>query len=99
MSKTLNDWIKSFYPIEACHVKGSNKELLEHSLKKWKGATKENTEAYNCTYVDYIIVAKFNISDITNKSVWYLVLVMLHVLCAKYISTKNSETTMIATSV
>lgn len=57
MSKTLNDWIKKFYPIEACHVKGGNKELLEHSLKKWKGATEENTEMYNCVYADYSIAA------------------------------------------
>lgn len=57
MSKTLNDWIKEFYPIEACYVTGGNRELLKHSLKKWKGATKENTEAYNCAYANYIIVA------------------------------------------
>lgn len=58
MPKTLNDWIKKFYPIEACYVTGGNKELLKHSLKKWKGATKENTEAYNCTYSEYYIEAR-----------------------------------------
>jgi len=63
MQKTLNDWIEEFYPIKACDVKGGNKELLEHSLKKWKGATEENTEAYNCTYIDYRIVA--------NPHLWY----------------------------
>lgn len=66
MSKTLNDWIKEFYPIEACYVKGGNKELLEHSLKKWKGATEENTEAYNCAYTDYDIIAKCSISNMAN---------------------------------
>lgn len=58
MPKTLDDWVKEFYPIEARDVKGGNKELLEHSLKKWKGATKENTEAYNCIYGEYCIEAR-----------------------------------------
>lgn len=58
MPKTIDDWIKEFYPIEACNVKGGNKELLEHSLRKWKGATKENTEEYNCTYNEYCIEAR-----------------------------------------
>lgn len=67
MQKTLNDWIKEFYPVEACNVKGGNKELLEHSLKKWKGATKENTETYNCAYIDYCIVAKCSLSKMKDQ--------------------------------
>lgn len=67
MSKNLNNWMKEFYPVKACNVKGGNKELLEHSLKKWRGATEENTKAHNCAYADYSIVAKCNISDIADQ--------------------------------
>lgn len=80
MQKTLNDWIKEFYPIEACDVKGGNKELLEHSLKKWKGATKENTEAYNCVYANYNINAKYTLSEM--KSQDRLVLSFGYTTCA-----------------
>lgn len=66
MPKTLNDWIKEFYPVEACDVKGGDKELLEHSLKKWRGATKENTETYNCEYMDYIIT-KCTLSEMKDQ--------------------------------
>lgn len=67
MPKTLDDWVKEFYPIEACDVKGNNKELLEHSLRKWKGATKENVEEYNCAYTDYTIEARCSRKDLINQ--------------------------------
>lgn len=67
MQKTLSDWMLEFYPVKACNVKGDNKELLEHSLKKWRGATKENTETYNCEYMDYIITTKCTLSEMKDQ--------------------------------
>lgn len=89
MQKTLNDWIKKFYPIKACYVIGGNRELLKHSLKKWKGATKENTEAYNCVYADYSIVAKRNISDTANQD--RLALGFGYNTCALCLAHKHKE--------
>lgn len=63
MSKSLDDWVKEFYLIKACDVKGNNKELLEHSLRKWRGAAKENIEKHNCIYTDYVIEARCNRKD------------------------------------
>ena len=67
MPNTLNDWIKEFYPINARNVKGGNKELLEHSLRKWRGATKENTEAYDCEYINYTIVPNYALSEMKDQ--------------------------------
>lgn len=36
----INGWIKEFYPVEASEV--SKKNALLHSLRKWRGLTKEN---------------------------------------------------------
>lgn len=80
MPKTLNDWVKEFYPVKACEVKGGNRELLEHSLKKWRGATKENTETYNCEYIDYNIIAKCTLSEMKDQE--RLILGFGHTTCA-----------------
>lgn len=35
-------WEEEFYPIHAWQAAGTVKEAIEHSLRKWKGLTKEN---------------------------------------------------------
>lgn len=42
---SLKSWKEEFYPVEARDVatpEATDGELLEHSLRKWRGATEEN---------------------------------------------------------
>jgi hypothetical protein len=58
----MKSWKKEFYPLPAhkINAKGSVKDLIEHSLRKWNGLTKENLEKHDLKLDDY--------SDVTTKT-------------------------------
>lgn len=45
---SLQTWKDEFYPVPASEPIGGHKAQIEHSLRKWRGATKENTEKHGC---------------------------------------------------
>lgn len=47
---SLQSWKDEFYQVEASEVGESHREQIEHSLRKWRGATKENTAKHVCFY-------------------------------------------------
>lgn len=61
---SLQTWKDEFYPVPASEPMGEHKAQIEHSLRKWRGATKENTEKHGVFYEDHTI---FDETDSTGK--------------------------------
>ena len=47
---SLESWKSEFYPVDASECGKSHREQIEHSLRKWRGATKENAAKHGCFY-------------------------------------------------
>lgn len=54
---SLQSWKDEFYPIKASECGDSHREQIEHSLRKWRGATKENTAKHGCFYKDHFVIS------------------------------------------
>ena len=59
---SVNTWINEFMPVEADEVKGSNKDYINHSLKKWYGLQSENLSKHKMKVgdVDYFSIIEDN---------------------------------------
>ena len=55
---SLQSWKDEFYPVDASECGKSHREQLEHSLRKWRGATKENAAKHGCFYKDHFVISK-----------------------------------------
>lgn len=65
---SLETWKKEFYPVDAKNV--SEDEAIRHSLRKWRGLTKENLEKHDLekigkTILEKAIVDKFHVDGYT----------------------------------
>jgi len=60
---SIKSWKEEFYPVTAKEVNtyGTDKELIEHSLKKWNGLRKENLEKHQ------IAKGHYSLSDIEKE--------------------------------
>lgn len=69
MAMSLATWIAEFYPVPAGDPSiDSEIKLIDHSLRKWRGALPENTARHGLTYADAILfnrVEKFQFGVIT----------------------------------
>jgi hypothetical protein len=75
---SIESWKEEFYPVTAKEIAehGTEQELIEHSLKKWNGLTKENLEKHQLTK------KFFSISD--NKGKYFSADGGSCALCQKY---------------
>lgn len=57
---SLETWKNEFYPQEASEATSSDEEAIEHSLKKWEGARRENLKKHSVNYFKHRIGTLFN---------------------------------------
>ena len=51
---TVKTWKEEFYPIPADQATDTELEAIEHSLRKWRGLTKENRAKHGLTLNDFV---------------------------------------------
>lgn len=51
---SLKTWKKEFYPTKPSH-KWTWLECIEHSLRKWRGATEENCQKHNVEFSGFAV--------------------------------------------
>jgi hypothetical protein len=75
---SIESWKEEFYPVTAREIveHGTEKKLIEHSIRKWNGLTKENLEKHQLTK------KLFSISD--NKGGYFSADGGSCALCQKY---------------
>jgi hypothetical protein len=57
MAMSLATWIAEFYPVPAGDPSiDSEIKLIEHSLRKWRGALPENTARHQVRYQDHFLI-------------------------------------------
>lgn len=52
---TIETWIQEFYPVTAEQASTDEVEAVKHSIKKWRGLTKENLEKHLIEKIYYSI--------------------------------------------
>ena len=68
---SLDTWKEEFYPVTALDLvmDGASKlELIRHSLKKWRGLTKENLKKHDIAYASSRIFCKDGTLEINSQT-------------------------------